>query len=112
VAVLSLSTSHTERLLQKTPFTAGGVLAKTDRPLAVAAWFNWAGLLEAATPWVDYGLERIDEAHLGGDRATAIDQIHVLLEVLKCCRCLTLESYLEDDCLVTHSLLEIRDVPK
>ncbi len=112
VAVLSLSTTQTERLLRKTPLTAGGVLSKTDRPLAVAVWFNWAALLDVATPWIDYGLEQIDEARLGGDRAAAIDQIHVLLDVLKCYRCLTLESYLEEGCLVTHSLWEIHDVPR
>jgi hypothetical protein len=112
VAVLSLSVKHSERLLEKTPLTIGGVLAKTDRPLAAAVWFNWAGLLDTATPWIDFGLEQVDEAHLGGDRASAVDQIHVLLEVLKCYRCLTVESYIEEDCLVTHSLLEIRDVPK
>jgi len=112
VAVLSLSTAHTQRLLKKTPFTAGGVLAKADRPLAVAAWFNWAALLDTAMPWIDYALDQIDEAHLGGDRATAVGQIHVLLDVLKCSRSVTVESYLEDDCFVTHSLLEIHDVPK
>ena len=110
VAVLSLSLTHTERLLQKTPFTAGGVLAKTDRPLAAAVWFNWAGLLEAASPWIDYGLEQIDEPTSAADRAAVVDQIHVVLDVLKCYRGVTVESYLEDDYLVTHSLLEIHDV--
>lgn len=112
VAVLSLSIKHTERLLQKTPLTADGVLAKTDRPLAVAAWFNWADLLDAARPWIDYGMEQIDESQLGNNRQMALDHVHALLDVLKCYRCLTLESYLEDNCLVTHSLWEIHDVPK
>jgi hypothetical protein len=112
VAVLSLSTKHSERLLQKTPFTAGGVLAKTDRPLATAIWFNWAGLLDTAKPWIDFGLDQVDESQLGGDRATVVEQVHVFLDVLKCIRCLTLESHLEDGCLVTHSLTEIHDVNK
>jgi hypothetical protein len=112
VAVLSLSLQHTERLLKKTPLAAGGVLEKTDLPRASAAWFNWAGLLGAATPWIDYGLAQIDEAQLGGNRAAAVDQVHVLLDVLKCLRSVTAESRLENGCLVTHSLLEIRDAAK
>jgi hypothetical protein len=107
VAVLSLSVAHTERLLGKTPLAIGGVLAKADRPLVAAVWLNWPGLLEAASPWIDYGLGRTD---LGPDRAAVVGQIHVVLDVLKCCRGVTVESYLEDDYLVTHSLLEIRDV--
>jgi hypothetical protein len=112
VAVLSLSVQHSERLLKKTPFTAGGVLQKTDKPLALAVWFNWADLLETATPWIDYAFEQIEESKLGGDRQSAIDQAHTVIEVLKCYRTITAEGRIEDDCLVTHSLLEIRDVKK
>jgi hypothetical protein len=112
VAVLSLSSRHSERLLKKTPFTAGGVLEKTDKPLAIAVWFNWADLLDKATPWIDYAFEQIEESKLGGDRKSAIDQAHAIIEVLKCYRTITAESRIEADCLVTHSLLEIQDVKK
>jgi hypothetical protein len=109
VAVLSLSLRHTERLLKKSSLAAGGVLEKTDLPRASAVWFNWAGLLDAATPWIDYGLEQVDEAQLGGNRALAAYQVHEVLEVLKCFRSVTAESRVENGCLVTHSHLEIRD---
>jgi hypothetical protein len=112
VAVLSLSAKHSERLLKKTPLAVGGVLAKTDRPLASAVWFAWADLLDTAMPWIDFGLNQIDDPQFGGDRQSAIDQIHTVLEVLKCYRSITVESRVEEGCLVTHSLLEIRDVKK
>src|SRR5207245_783930 len=57
VAVFSLSPSTTKRLLAKTPFQGGGLLAKTDRPMLSASYVNVKGLLEAIGPWVEYGLE-------------------------------------------------------
>ena len=52
VAVITLSTAQTDRLLKETPLKVGGLLAKTDRPLAVAGWFDWSELIGAVTPWV------------------------------------------------------------
>ena len=46
VAVLTLSTTQTDRLLKEMPLKVGGVLAKTDRPLAAAGWFDWTELIE------------------------------------------------------------------
>jgi hypothetical protein len=110
VAVLSLSLDHTGRMLKKTPLTTGGVLVKTDKKLAAAAWFNLVDLLDASRPWIDYCFQRVDESQLGGDRAAVVGQVHAVLDVLKCYQGVTAECYLEDDYLVTHSLAEIHDV--
>jgi hypothetical protein len=96
------------------PLTVGGLLAKSDGPLAIVAWFNWSGLVEAATPWVDFAVDRA-LASKGGDedqRKTIADQVRVAVDVLKVLRSITDESYIEDKALVHHTLVEIRDVEK
>ncbi len=113
VAVVSASRQHTRRLLQATPLEIGGVLAKTDRPLASASLLDWAALVDAATPWADLATRQIVKKKLGDDkdRLKAItDQVHTVLEVLKVVRTITGEAYFEDGVLVRHTLVEIRDV--
>ena len=111
-AVFSFSPAQTTRLLKAAPLSVGGVLAKTNRPLAVAGWFDWAGLVDAATPWIDYALEKapamqnIDE----GNRQMVAVQVHTVLDVLKVLRTISNESFFENGALVSHTLVEIRDV--
>ena len=114
VLVVSASRDHTERLLKSTPLAVGGVLEKTDRPLATAVWLNWAALVDAAAPWVDFAIEQTAAAKgVGEDQQKAIaQQVHTGLEVLKVLRSISSESYLEDDVLVSHTLTEIHDVEK
>jgi hypothetical protein len=109
LAAFSISRSHTLRLLHASPAKPGGVLAEIDRPRATAATFDFAGLIDAATPWIDLAVEAINEEWGAGDE-TIGEQVHTVLEVLKVLRRVTSESYFEGDALVTHSLLEIRDV--
>jgi hypothetical protein len=119
VAVLSLTQDQTNRLLTATPLGVGGLLDKSDRPLAAAAWFRWAGLLDAAGPWVDFAVDQAvanngppDEA---GKKALA-DQVRIqvstVTDVLKALKTVTNESYLEDGVLVNHTLVEIHDLEK
>jgi hypothetical protein len=59
VGVLTLSPRHCRRLLTKTPLQVDGTpLADVDRPLAAASAFNFAALIDAIRPWVDYGVEQ------------------------------------------------------
>ena len=112
--MLSISRAHTERLLKATPLKAGGPLAKTDRPLAGAAVFNFAAFIDAATPWVDFATEQIckHEKSLAGQQAEIVAQVHTVLDVLKVLRGATSVDYFEDGALVTHSQVEIRDIAK
>jgi hypothetical protein len=112
VAVLTISTAQSGRMLKTMPLKVGGVLAKTDRPLAVAGWFDWAGLIGAATPWANYALDQMTEEDLGGQKESVIAQVHTVLEVLSTIKSITSESYIEDQVLVTHSLMEIHDLGK
>ncbi|MCX7425860.1 MAG: hypothetical protein NTW96_09620 [Planctomycetia bacterium] len=115
VCVLSMSKDHTERLLKATPLKVGGVLAKTDRPLAMAACFDWEGLVGAARPWVAMATDRILEDKMGAEQvkaqAPAIkSQVNTVLDVLSVLRHITSETYEEDGVMVTHTLTEIRDL--
>ncbi|MCD4726229.1 MAG: hypothetical protein K8R46_01090 [Pirellulales bacterium] len=111
-AVISTSPGHTARLLKATPLSMGGLLAETDRPLAVAGWFDWAALVDLATPWIDYayeqspGLENVGE----DQRQLILVQVHTALEVLKVLRTISGQCYFKDGALVSHTLVELRDV--
>ena len=111
VLALSLFPLFTKRLLNKTPLRTSGPLADRNRPLAAAARFNWAGLIEALTPWIDYGCDlafAFDPLGNGGGAdanptSKAIkDQIHTGLDVLKCFRSYSSVTYVEGKALVTH----------
>ena len=115
VAVVTASREHTARLLAATPLAIGGVLAGAeDRPLAMAAALDWAALVEAATPWVDLAATMILQEQFGdaeGEQAKAItSQIHTVLDVLKCLKTITSESYVDRGAMVSHTLTEVQDV--
>ncbi|MGQ9574882.1 MAG: hypothetical protein ACUVUC_06155 [Thermoguttaceae bacterium] len=127
VAVISASNQHTQRLLTATPLEAGGVLSDPDRPRAGAIVFDWAGLVDAATPWIELGVTELVKnepavAEFFGAGAPAaeqpaksplpavLDQVRTVLGALKTLRTITLESYVEEGLLINHTLLEIRDI--
>ena len=114
VAVLAASQGHVERLLQPTPLAVGGALAKPDRPRAGAVWFDWAGLVDAATPWVAVALEQMAQSQpeIKEKLPEIAPQVRTVLDVLKVLRTISAEIYIEDGVLVTHTLLEVRDVEK
>jgi hypothetical protein len=113
-AVLTFSKAHTARLLAtKTPKFERGPLADLDKPLAGAAYFNWAGLLDAAGPWVDFALAHADLPKTVPGSDEAMDwpaQVKVLVEVLKVYRSTTSATYFEGKVLVTHTESLIKDV--
>jgi hypothetical protein len=114
VAVLAASQGHVQRLLQPTPLDVGGALAKPDRPRAGAVWFDWAGLVDAATPWVAVALEQMAQSQpeIKEKLPEIAPQVRTVLDVLKVLRTVSAEIYIEDGVLVTHTLLEVRDVEK
>jgi hypothetical protein len=114
VAVISASHAHTDRLLKVTPLSGCSLLSKTDRPRAAAAWFDWAILLEVASPWINMAAEQIvAEEHLDKTQKQAIlSQVCTGVELLKVVRSISRESYTEGGAMVHHTLLEIRDIEK
>jgi hypothetical protein len=131
VAVLTLSESHTERLLTRTPLKVkDGPLADLKRPLAGAVYVDWPGLVDALAPWVELavrvGVARQKPAGKAQDPPPAKDegkpaakgpsaeeilkQVRTVVEVLKVLRGYTSCTYFEDGALVTHSETVIQDL--
>jgi hypothetical protein len=119
MAAFTISNQHAERLLKATPLAVGGVLSDTSRPLAMAVSFDWAGLVDAATPWIELGVTELVKTEpevskfLGSSepgKPSVMEQVRTVLDVLKTMRSITMESHLEDGVLVSHSLVEIRDI--
>ncbi|MCI0359971.1 MAG: hypothetical protein L0211_15950 [Planctomycetaceae bacterium] len=119
---LSLLPKVSLRLLKPTPPALDGPLARRGKPLASAAYLNWAGLLEAAAPWIDYGLNQSTEIPTGagpeaaGDTAAmraalqgVKDHVHAVLAFLQCLRTMSSVSYFEEGALVTHSEWRLED---
>ncbi len=110
-AVFSASREHTARLLETAPLSVGGVLEDADRPLAAAAWFDWAALVESAEPWIDYAMERMPALENVGQqqRQAVVGQVHAVVEVLKVLRKISSQWYFDQGALVGHTRVEIRD---
>ena len=118
VAVVTLSRDHAVRLLASHPLKVdGGPLADQDRPLSGAAYLDFAGVVDAATPWVEFGMDKILESQAGGpvpakNREAVLGQVRTVLEVLKCFRGATSATYLEGGVRVTHHEAVFRDLEK
>jgi hypothetical protein len=120
VAVLTLSHGHAERLLASKPLKVdGGPLADSKRRLVSASYLNWPGLIDALTPWVEYGarpvLSQITGLPADEDNKAMtelVQQVRTVLEVLKCFRGRTSVSYFEEGVLVTHAEAVFQDLPK
>lgn len=113
VLVLSLSEKHSQRMLTKTPLKVDGLLSKTNRPMSAAVYFNWAGMVDAITPWVDYAIKAHIKSRGEGDEAQADEifkQVKVGLEVLKVFRSVSSISYLEGKVAVTRTETVIHDI--
>jgi hypothetical protein len=110
VAVVTTSSAMAQRLLKTTPLKAGGVLADLQRPRAMALVFDWAAVVDAAKPWVEFGLEKAGES-LGEQRAAISAQVGTVLDVLKVLRSVTSERSIDAGVIVEHSRVEYRDLP-
>ena len=85
--------------------------------MASACVLDWAGLIDAAAPWVDYAARMILNEKLSIDDAAAkqaeidtiLQQVETALNALKTIRAITAETHLEDqiyaESLQTHSQL-------
>jgi len=113
VAVVSMTSKHSQRLLTSTPPTVGEQSFPTEQPLAGAGFFNVAGLIDALTPWVDLGVHAAVEQ--SGDpnnpmAASVLDQAHTVLSIVKVVRSVVVRNSIEGKAQVQHVELEIRDV--
>lgn len=116
-AVLTISREHTERLLTATPLkVAGGPLANSKRNLAAAVYFDWAGFVDALTPWVEYGIwqaaaqDPVSSVLRGEKPEAIIKQVRTGAAFLKVLRSHSSVSYFEDSALVTHGETLYKDL--
>ena len=110
---MTISRPHAERLLASKPLAVdGGPLSKVDRPLLGATYVNWTAIVEAASPWVEFGVGRsLDDNNVDANQKDAITkQVRTGLEILKCFRSYANISYLEGKATVTHGELILQDL--
>ena len=115
VMVTSLLPQFTARLLANTPLQGQGPLANYNRPLAAAGKFEFARLLGAIEPWMDYGIELSGafDASMqqdGNPMGNIPQQIHDALDVLKCFRGVSSVTYQEGGAMVTHAEWRFEDL--
>ncbi len=115
VMVSSLLPRFTARLLADTPLQGQGPLANTDRPLASAGQLDFARLLQALEPWIDYGLQlglgMAEDQPGDGPLGGIPQQVHDVLDVLQCFRGVSSVTYLEGNAMVTHTQCRFQDLP-
>ncbi|VTR96242.1 unnamed protein product [Gemmata massiliana] len=107
VAVLALSRGHADRLLTETPLASG--LAPFARKTADSAfYFNWAGMVDTAAPWVDFGLRTFAPE---GDAKQNEDVARKVIGALKIFRKYGSVTDRQNGVTVTHSEAVFQDVP-
>jgi hypothetical protein len=112
-AVLSLMPRFTKRLLDETPLQSFGPLENSGRPLVTAAHLNFAELISALEPWVDYGMTMAMAANASTqqpDAASIKEHVTVVMQVLKCFQGVATATYIENDVVVTHAAVHFKDL--
>jgi hypothetical protein len=116
IMAMSLLPRYTARLLADSPLQGPGPLTNLQRPLASAGHLDFTRLVEAIEPWIDYGLQlsmdmgaEMDPA--GGMFGNIPQQIHDVLDVIKCFRGVSSVTYQEENGIVTHALWRFEDLP-
>ncbi len=102
---VSLLPQFTARLLAATPLQGEGPLTQVDRPLAAAGQLDFARLVDAIEPWIDYGLQVSQGFDPDGVAEGPLDvsqQVRDVLRILRCFRGVSSATYVESNATVTH----------
>jgi len=108
VGVLTLSRGHANRLLTETPFAAALTPFAGRQTADSVFYFNWAGMVDAAAPWVGYGIR---QAAPEADRKQAEQVALKVIAALKLFREYGSATYREGGATVTHSEAVFQDLP-
>lgn len=109
-SVIALSKKHAERLMATTPLAVkSGPLARKGDLVGLSV-LDWPQLIDAATPWVEFGVMAAPD--LPVKKEDALKQLKTVFDVLKCFKGSSSASYLEDGKLVTHAELIVKDLGK
>jgi hypothetical protein len=120
VAAFATSTNLAERVLAEEPVAEPEALNGAEEPRAVLAGINFAALVDAIGPWIEYGIRTSVLEGEGLDNDPADDpsqaqdicsQVKTGLEILKCFRGAWSEvTEDEDGVWVTHTVSEFKDL--
>jgi len=108
VGVLTLSRGHANRLLTETPFAAGLTPFARRKTADSVSYFNWAGMVDTAAPWVGFGIRKsAPEA----EQKHAEDVAVKVMAALKLFREYGSITYREGGATVTHTEAVFQDIP-
>ncbi len=113
IAVLSPFPLQVKRILDTTALSAASEpLSEPNKPMAAASMFDFAGLIDAISPWVEYGFmvaeqqQSQENVMMKGIQS----QVGTILTVMRCLGNATTATFVEDDVVITHFEWRIRDV--
>jgi len=124
VFAVSLQPAFTEQLLKPAPISIDTAI-DLKRPATMATHFQFAKLLAAVRPWIDYGVGvatgRISADGGAGEADPGqqmimmqaglfMPQVNQLLDVFSTLRSHTSITYREDDAWVTHAEMHLKDL--
>lgn len=126
VAVFSMTPKQAGRMLVESRLETGSQLAKFDEPLASAAAFDVAGVIDSLEPWITYltryGCAQERDGFVDPDAELTVadeteqakevlEHVRVVLAAAKSLRAAAAETSFQGDALVTHWQNVIRDTP-
>jgi hypothetical protein len=120
VAAFATSTNLAERVLAEEPVAEPEALSGAEEPRAILAGIDFAALIDAIGPWVEYAIRAnaVEESSLSEDPADdpsevqdICSQVKTGLEILKCFRGAWSEvTKGEDGVWVTHTVSKFADL--
>lgn len=118
VAALASSTELAERVLAAKPLPAAEVLGESDAPRAIVAGIDFAGLVAAAAPWVEYGIRmNFAEESVADDPEDDPSEVQDLcsqvatgLEIAQCFRGSWMDLRQQDEAWVTRTVTTFQDL--
>jgi hypothetical protein len=111
VMTFSLSREHADRLLTPTPPKDPFLAAHADKPLSEAVTFNWAGTVDLAMAWVEFGIRNSGGPFRQPQEVEAnLRQARDVAELLKVLRSFSSVTYYEGKAQVEHSETVLQDL--
>jgi len=109
-AALALSKEHATRLITATPLKAGsGPLARKN--VIGGCYFNFPALLDAIDPWLDLAPLAVpaDDKEAKAQATQAAKEAKMAIDILKAFQGFQSATFLQEDVVVTHSKVTIKD---
>ena len=112
VAVAAASIGHAERLLKPTPINSELRLLKdhATQPLSGLSLVDFTRLIDAISPWVEYGIRESHKNAGGDDPEPIITQARDFMTILQCFRGIGSITNDDNDVRVTRSQSLFRDL--